>query len=113
MARKIKPPRIRIPKKIKRGDIITVKIQAKYPSITGLGTIGDTDDFMRKEPARYLNQMIVTYNGKEVRTFFMSSAVSENPRIEFPLKVNEPGTLKVVFTSNRDETFEASKKIEL
>lgn len=113
MARKIRPPKIRIPKKIKRGDIIVVKVQAKYPSLTGLGTIGDTDEFMRKEPAVYLREMKVSYNGKEVSTFMMSSAVSENPRIEFSLKVDEPGILKVVFESNKGETFETSKEIKL
>ncbi len=112
MAGKLKPPRIRIPKKIKRGDIIDVKVQARYPSITGLGTIGDTDDFMRKEPAVYLKEMIVTYKGREVSTFIMSSAVSENPRIEFSLKIDEPGSLKVVFKSNKGETFEAAKQIK-
>ena len=113
MSRKIRPPKIRLPRNIKRGDIINVKVQARYPSITGLGTIGDTDDFMRKEPARYLREMKVIYNGTEISTFMMSSAVSENPRIEFSMKVDEPGTLKVLFESNKGETFEASKKIVL
>jgi hypothetical protein len=113
MARKIRPPKIRLPRKIRLGDVIVIKVQARYPSITGLGTIGDTDDFMRKEPARYLREMKVIYNGTEISTFMMSSAVSENPRIEFSMKVDAPGTLKVLFESNKGETFEAVKEIKL
>ncbi len=64
MARKKKPPKIKLPRKIKKGDIINVAVQPKYPSITGLATIGDTDDFYRKEPAVYLKEMEVFYAWK-------------------------------------------------
>jgi hypothetical protein len=112
VARKIKPPRIKIPRKIKKGDIINVAVQPKYPSLTGLATIGDTDDFYRKEPAVYLKEMEVFYGTEKVCAFLMSSAVSPNPRIEFPLKTDKEATLKIVFQSNKDETFSASKEIK-
>ncbi|HJN02677.1 MAG: thiosulfate oxidation carrier complex protein SoxZ [Nitrospinota bacterium] len=112
MARKKKPPKIKLPRKIKKGDIINVAVQPKYPSITGLATIGDTDDFYRKEPAVYLKEMEVFYGKEKVCTFLMSSAVSQNPRIEFPLKADKEATLKVVFQSNQNETFKASKEIK-
>lgn len=112
MAKKIKPPKIKLPRKIKKGDIINVAVQPKYPSLTGLATIGDTDDFYRKEPAVYLNEMEVFYGNEKVCTFLMSSAVSPNPRIEFPLKIDKEATLKIVLQSNKDEIFEASKEIK-
>jgi len=111
--KKRKPPIIRFPKSIKKGEVITVRVQGKYPSITGLSTIGDTDEFMRKEPAVYLNEMQVTFNDKEVCTFVMSSAVSEDPRIEFPLKVEQSGTIKVRFETNKGEVFESTEEIKI
>jgi hypothetical protein len=111
--KKRKPPIIRFPKSIKKGEIINVRVQAKYPSITGLSTIGDTDEFMRKEPAVYLSEMKVTFGGKEVCTFIMSSAVSEDPRIEFPLKVENSGTLTVRFETNKGEVFESTEEIKV
>ncbi len=112
MARKIKPPKIKLPRKIKKGDIINVAVQPKYSSLTGLATIGDTDDFYRKEPAVYLKEMEVFYGKEKVCTFLMSSAISPNPRIEFPLKADQEATLKVVFQSNQNETFKSSKEIK-
>jgi len=111
MSRK-KNPKIKVINQIKKGDILEIQVQHRYPSITGLATIGDSDDFMRKEAAVYLKEMKATYNGKEVGTFLMSSAVSANPRISFPLKVDEPGMLKVSFESNTGEKFEAEKEIK-
>ncbi len=112
MARKMKPPKIRLPRKIKKGEIINVAVQPKFPSLTGLSTIEDTDDFYRKEPAVYLKEMEVFYGKESVCTFLMSSAVSPNPRIEFSLKTDKEAMLKIVFQSNQNETFKASKEIK-
>lgn len=112
MAR-VKKPRLKLITKIKKGDIIEVQVQQKYPSITGLATIGDSDDFMRKEPAVYLKEMTAYFNEEVVGTFLMSSAISANPRITFPLRVDKSGTLKVVFKSNGVDVFESTKEISL
>ncbi|MDH5639515.1 MAG: thiosulfate oxidation carrier complex protein SoxZ [Nitrospinota bacterium] len=111
MARR-KSPKIKIVNKIKKGDVLEVQVSQKYPSSTGLGLFPDSEEFIRKEPAIYLNKMTAYYNGKEVGSLDMSSAISANPRISFPLKVDKPGTLKVVFTSNEGEEFESTKEIE-
>lgn len=110
--RRLKSPKIKLPRKISKGNIIKVGIRAKFPSITGLATIGDTDDFYRKEPPLYLKEMLVFYENKKVCEFLMSSSVSPNPRIEFSLKVEKEATLKIVFQSNRGEKLEASKDVK-
>jgi sulfur-oxidizing protein SoxZ len=107
-----KKPRIRLPKKIQKGDILEVRVQQRYPSETGLDFFPDTDDFIRKEPAVYLKKMTAYYNGKVVGEMLMSAAVSANPRISFPLRVSEPGELKVVFESNKGEKFEETKEVK-
>ena len=110
MARK-KKPKIKLIKRIKKGDIIEVQVSQKYNSTTGLGFFPDSEYFIRAEPADYLKEMTAFYNDKEVGSFMMSAAISANPRISFPLKVDEPGVLKVIFTTNGGEIFESSKKI--
>ena len=112
MARK-KAPKIKLPRKIEKGQVIEVQVYQKYPSTTGLGLIGDSDDFYRKEPPVFLKEMKATFEGEEVGTFLMTSAISPNPKITFPLKVEKAGTLKIVFQSNLGETFESSKKIKI
>ncbi len=111
MARKTSP-KIKLVKRIKKGDVIEVQVSQKFESKTGLGLFPDSEEFLRKEPAVYLNEMKAYYNGKVIGSMSMSSAVSANPRISFPLQVDEPGTLKVVFTSNTGETFESTKDIK-
>lgn len=110
MARK-KKPRIKLAKKIQKGDILEVRVKQKYPSDTGLGLFPDSDEFIRKEPAVYLKKMTAYFNGKVVGEMLMSAAVSANPRISFPLRVDMPGELKVVFESNKGEKFEETKTI--
>ena len=110
--RRFKPPKIKLPRKISQGDIIKIAVHVKYPSITGLATIGDTDDFYRKEPPQYLKKMLVFYGGNKVCEFLMSASVSPNPKIEFPLKVEKEASLKIVFRSNRGEKLETSKDVK-
>lgn len=111
MVRRRKSPKIKLIKRIKKGDVIEVQVSQKYPSSTGLGVFPDSEEFIRKEPAVYLNEMKALYNNKLVGSLLMSAAMSPNPRISFPLKVDKPGVLKVIFKSNQGETFESTKTI--
>lgn len=112
MARK-KTPKIKFPKKIKRGDIIEISVQQKYDSKTGLGLFPDTDEFIRKEPPVYLRSMVATLDGVEVGRMNMTVGCSPNPRITFPLKAEKSGMLKVEFQSNQDEIFTAEKELKV
>ena len=43
----------------------------------------------------------------------MTSAVSANPLIRFPLRVIRSGTLRVVFTNSEGQRWEAAQRIQV
>jgi hypothetical protein len=48
-----------------------------------------------------------------VSEFAMTSAVSPNPLIRFPLKIEGPGTLRVVFKNSENQQWEAVHTIQV
>lgn len=115
MAERIRPPRIRIGRRIKKNKIFKVKVKFNHPSFTGLGVVDDKTEpvFNRATPVSFIRNMLVYYDDQLVSRFRMSSAIADNPLISFKLKAIKEAPLKVVFIDNHGERWEASKKIKL
>lgn len=115
MARKVKMGKVkmRLPKKIKRGEIIEVRARAKYPSTTGLKMLDEKENtFKRDKPAIYLKKMDVIYGGKTITEYFMTSATSPDPLIRFKMRADKEAPLKIVFTNSSDEVRETTKDVK-
>lgn len=116
MAKKIKmgKARMRLPKKIKKGDIIEVRATIRYPSTTGLKMIDEAKNlFGRDKPAVYLRLMEVFYGGEKITEFIMTSATSPDPLIRFKMRADKNAPLRIVFTNHLDQTAEVSKDIKV
>lgn len=104
-------PRIRLAPTIQPGEIVQVRTKVDHNSYTGLvlrdGTI------VREAAEFYVKQLLVYFDDQQVSEFQMSSAVSANPLIRFPLRVNRSGTLRVVFVNNEGQRWEAAQQIRL
>ena len=110
----IKPPRIRVGRKIKKDQIFKVKVRFEHPSFTGLGQV-DTDTnpaFNRAIPVTYIRNMLVYYGDDLVSRFNMTSAIADNPLFAFKLKAVKEAPVKVVFVNNQGERWEVSKNIK-
>ncbi len=110
----IKPPRIRVARKIKKDQIFKVKVRFEHPSFTGLGQV-DTDTnpaFNRAIPVTYIRNMLVYYGDDLVSRFNMTSAIADNPLFAFKLKAVKEAPVKVVFVNNQGERWEVSKNIK-
>ena len=57
--------------------------------------------------------MTVWLDDQRVSEFQMTSAVSPNPLIRFPLKVTRPATLRVQFTNSEGQRWEVSQAIRV
>ncbi len=104
---KIKP-RVKVPKKAKAGEIVTIKSLISHPMESGQRKDKKTGETI---PSDIVNSFKASFNGETVFEVDVSPAVSTNPYIEFTLKVPESGTLKFEWVSDNDGTFEAEKKI--
>jgi hypothetical protein len=110
----VKPPRIRVGRKIKKDQIFKVKVRFEHPSFTGLGQV-DTETnppFNRAIPVTYIRNMLVYYGDDLVNRFNMTSAIADNPLFTFKLKAVKEAPVRVVFVNNQGERWEVSQDIK-
>lgn len=113
MARKVKPPRMRLGR-IKQDEVFKVKVRFEHPSFTGLGRVDDQSDpkFNRAEPVSFIRNMLVYYGDDLVSRFSMTSAIADNPLFTFKLKAVKEAPVKVVFIDNAGERWEVADDVK-
>ena len=104
-------PMLRLPRSVKAGEVIEVRAKVDHTSDTGLRL--KNGRFVREAPEFYLRQMAVYLDDQKLSEFQMSSAVSPNPLIRFPLRVTRGGTLRVVFVNSEGQQWEVSETLRL
>lgn len=99
--------RIRLPDRIRPGDLITVNSIILHPMDTGFFRTPDGDPI----PAYFIRQVVVTYGDREVARFEWTSGISRDPVVSFTLKADKEAPLTVVWTDNKGATFKQSVNI--
>ena len=102
------PARLRLPRRIMKGEVIRVQAKVRHPSRTGLRML-DEHRFAPDpdNPAVYIRLLEVFYGGTKVAWYEMSSALSDDPIVTCPLKATSEAPVRVVFTSSEGKTYEA------
>jgi len=114
MANPIKPPRMRIKRTLKSGEIFKVKVRFDHPSFTGLGMVDENQVAVnRATPSTFIRNMLVYYGDELVSRFRTSSALADNPLFTFKLKAVKEAPVKVVFIDDQGERWEAIKDIKI
>lgn len=104
-------PMLRVPRSLKAGELIEVRAKVDHGSDTGLRL--RNGKFVREAPEFYVKHMAVYLDDQKLSEFQMTSAVSPNPLIRFPLKVTRAGTLRVVFVNSEGQQWEVSQALRL
>lgn len=114
MAIKVKPPRMRIGRRIKKDQVFKVKVRFEHPSFTGLGQADPetSPTFNRAIPVSFLRNMLVYYGDDLVSRFNMTSAIADNPLFTFKLRAVKEEPVRVVFINNAGDRWETSKDIK-
>ena len=70
MARRVKPPRMRLGRRIKQNETFKVKVRFEHPSFTGLGRVDPetAPRFNRAEPVSFIRNMLVYYGDVVIPT---------------------------------------------
>lgn len=111
MAKKIfRAPRIRVPRKIKQGQTIEVRVKVSHNSYTGLKIV--KGKFVTDKPAYFLKKMEIYYGDDLACSYEMTSATSPNPLVRFKLKATKEAPLRVVMTNSDDVVKEAKTKVK-
>lgn len=99
--------RLKVPKKAKKGDIITVKSLIKHKMETGLRKGKDG----KKIPRMIINNVVATYNGEKVFSTDWQPSISANPFLSFKLRATESGTIELKWTDDKGKVTAKSANI--
>ena len=102
-------PSFGCPSAVKLGEPFEVRARVSHGSHTGL--VLKQGKFVRVLPEYYLRSMTVWLDDQQVSQFQMTSAVSPNPLIRFPLRIARPARLRVEFTNSEEQRWEVSQAI--
>jgi sulfur-oxidizing protein SoxY len=101
---KIAPPR-------RVGDVVEVRTKIDYDSDTGLTLKAGA--YVRERREAFLRQLRVYFDRELISEYMLTSAISSNPIIRFPVRVNRAGTLRVVFADYDGGSWEAAERVPL
>ncbi|MCK5547343.1 MAG: thiosulfate oxidation carrier complex protein SoxZ [Rhodospirillaceae bacterium] len=99
-----KPPRVKVPKKAGKGDLVNIKTLISHKMETG----NRKDKKGNKIPRLIINKFQATFNGSEVFSADMHLAVSANPYLAFFMKAEKSGTFKFTWTDDKGKSVSAS-----
>jgi sulfur-oxidizing protein SoxZ len=100
--------RMRVPDKVKAGEVVTVRAMVSHPM--------ETMQFKEGKPVtknyNYIHKVEATYNGKKVFEAETTQAVSQNPFVMFPVKAAEPGKVEITFHDTEGKTYVGQAEIK-
>ena len=95
---------IKVPDRIRRGDVIVVNSIISHPMDTGFFRDANGDPI----PAYFIKEVVVTYGEEEVARFDLTSGISRDPVVSFTVKADREGPLTMVWTDNKGAAFKQS-----
>ena len=100
-------PRVKAPKKAKKGEIVTIKTLIKHKMESGRrkGKDGKTI------PRKIINKFTAKMNGETVFSMDIAPSVSANPFIQFNMRAEKTGELLMEWTDDDGSVYSAKKTI--
>lgn len=103
-------PRVSVPERTRRGEVITLRAVIAHPMETGL-RLGVGQDWIRQ---RIISSFHCLFNGEEVFRARLYPAVATNPYFSFHARIEEPGTFTFRWHDTpTGETYTASADIAI
>jgi len=99
--------RLRVPATAKKGEIIDIKTLISHPMVSGQAK----DASGKTIPRDIINTFTCTYNGKQVFAMKLEPAISSNPYISFPVRVDASGTFDFQWVDDNGQVYKDSAPI--
>ncbi len=100
--------KIRVPRKIRKGQVVPVKTLIMHPMETGFRTDKKTK---KKVPAYYINDVSVYYGDTLLNRSEWTIAISANPFMTFYLKADKKAPLRIVWKDIKGGVYEKTVQI--
>ena len=101
-------PRVRAPKKAKKGDIVKIKTLISHKMESGQRKDKKTG---KKIPRNIINKFVCTFNGKTVVSSDWHGAISANPYMAFRMRAEESGEFEFKWTADDGKEFSKKSKM--
>ena len=103
-------PRVKVPKKASKGDVIEIKTLISHKMESGQRKDRKTG---KKIPRKIINKFVAKFNGEEVFSVDIEPGVSANPYIKFSMRAEESGEIEFVWTDDDGSSYSTKKKLEV
>jgi len=100
-------PRIKIPAKAAKGEVIQIKTLISHKMESGQRK----DKEGKKIPRQIINKFVCTFKGKEVFSADWHGAISANPYMSFYTVATESGAYEFTWTDDDGSVYTKSAKI--
>jgi sulfur-oxidizing protein SoxZ len=110
MAKRDIKPRVRIPKRIKKGETFLVKTLVTHRMESGQRPDKETG---AKIPREIINSLRATYNGDEVLNATWHPGVSANPYTSFYIVANKSGPLTLIWTDDNNVSYDKTVQVRV
>jgi hypothetical protein len=102
-------PRVRVMGVAKVGEVVEVAAKLEHESDTGLRL--KDGKYTRVRPEFFVRQMQVFLGDRRISEFRLTSALSSNALVRFPVRVTGASTLRVVIVNSEGRRWEATELI--
>jgi len=89
-------PRVKVPKSAAAGDVITIKSLISHKMESGVRKDSDGNTI----PRDIINNFTAAFDGEVFFSVDIDPAVSANPYLEFPARVDKAGTFTFTWTDD-------------
>lgn len=100
-------PRVKVPKKADKGEVITIKTLISHPMESGQRK----DKKGNPIPRKIINKFTCEFEGMTVFSTDIEPSVSANPYLQFSAKVENSGTFKFTWVDDDGSVYTDEKKI--
>jgi hypothetical protein len=104
-------PRVRVMGVPKFGGVVEVAVKLDHESDTGLRL--KDGKYTRVRPEYFVREMQVFLGDRRISDFRLTSALSSNAILRFPVRVTGASTLRVVIVNSEGRRWEATERIRL
>lgn len=94
-------PRVKVPKKAGKGEVITIKTLISHKMESGLRK----DKNGELIPRQIINHFTAKFNGATVFEVEIHPAISANPYLQFNMRVEEPGEFEFIWVDDDGSTY--------
>ena len=94
-------PRVKVPKKADKGEIITIKTLISHKMESGLRK----DKKGELIPRRIINHFTAKFNGETVFEVDIQPAISANPYLQFKMRAEEPGEFEFIWVDDDGSSY--------